>query len=90
MPSLSHVRPAAFLSKRGKRRPLRDVCEIAQGIRAPRGGARVSAFGVFVNAGISRAPVYQDTRQQRKTLSGRGTARDSNLQGSADPTCIRR
>lgn len=32
-------------------------------------------------------PVYQDTRQQRKTLSRWGTARDSNLQGSADRTC---
>jgi len=36
---------------------------------------RVSRAYVFVDAGISRAPVYQDTRQQRKTLSGRGKIR---------------
>lgn len=57
--------------------------KLRKGIRAPRGGARARAY-VFVDAGISRAPVYQDTRQQKKTLSGRGNARDSNLLGRAD------
>jgi len=74
VPSLSHVHPAAFLSKRGKELASRCVRNRVK-VFVRHVVVRVSRAYVFVDAGISRAPVYQDTRQQRKTLSGRGKIR---------------
>lgn len=105
-PSLSHVRPAAFLKRGRRRRGARfgTRAKLRKDIRAaaaspfyeedprarPRGGARACA-----DAGISRgvrADIYQDTRQSRERhyRGGALCARDSNLQGCANQKRARR
>lgn len=83
--SLSRSSGSVFKQK-GERGTRFGMCtKLREGIRAPRGGARVSCACVFVNAGISRAPSIPGYAPTEKDIIGEEhDVQDSNLQGNAE------
>lgn len=97
VPSLSHVRPAAFLKRGGRGRGARfgTRAKLRKDIRAvaaspfygedPRARHVVCVRVWMLDFHVVCAGIYQDTRQSRERhyRGGALCARDSNLQGCA-------
>lgn len=98
VPSLSHVRPAAFLKRGGRGRGARfgTRAKLRKDIRAvaaspfygedPRARHVVCVRVWMMDFHVVCAGIYQDTRQSRERhyRGGALCARDSNLQGCAN------